>query len=94
MTYSNSNSNSRSRGTTVMSLTRYTIGQVQTAIVESATSSPLAILKLKTEKTKCNLSLSQEQINNNNHGNAKVAKQLNQNKCTEKPFENKKENYE
>ena len=51
MTYSNSNSNSRSRGTTVMSLTRYTIGQVQTAIVESATSSPLAVLKLKTEKT-------------------------------------------
>ena len=93
MTYSNSNSNSRSWGTTVMSLTRYTIGQVQTAIVESATSSPLAILKLKTEKQKCNLSLSQEQINNNNHENAKVARQLNQNKYMEKPFENKK-NYE
>ena len=48
MTYSNSHL----RGTTVMSLTRYTTGQVQTTIVESATSSPLAILKLKTEKTK------------------------------------------
>ena len=75
MTYSNSNSNSRSRGTTVMSLTRYTIGQVQTAIVESATSSPLAVLKLKTEKTNCNLNLSQEQINNKIMEIQKAAKQ-------------------
>ena len=51
-------------------------------------------LETEDRENKCNLSLSQEQINNNNHGNAKVAKQLNQNKCMEKPFGNTKENYE
>ena len=86
MTYSNSHSNSRSRGTTVMSLTRYTIGQVQTAIVESATSSPLAVLKLKTEKTNV-ISILAKNKQIIIIEMKKVAKQLNQNKCMEKPFE-------